>query len=422
MLQKMEEGFYISDHSNVTVHKSATVKFTHNRANRNGGAIFISNYSSMVFNEHHMYILQQCFDDKPNVRVQYLTRSLITVKFYNNTANEFGGDIFVNSSNIIFGDSTDVKFDGNCYIYNCLSHNISRTSTVHIANQSIIIFRGSSTAIFSNYNYSHNGSSGLMYIVHYSTITFEGNTTVNFIDNHFNFHGDNGGLMYTDDSSNITFKGNSTVNFTENHTNGNGGLIYIGRHSTIIFDGSTAVNFMNNLVNGIGGVMYNYGEFTTITFQGNSFVKFSFNDVDKAVMYIFGYSTTITFQDNSSVNFIYNYAATSKGGLMYMTDFDSNITFKGNCSVNFIYNIGNGGVMYIACSYITFTENSTVNFTENHTNGSGLIYIDYYSTIIFEGSTTVNFFNNLHYHGNGAVVYIDGYSVFTNITFRETLP
>ena len=85
-------GIYISDHSNVTIHKSATVKFTHNRANRNGGAIFLSNNSSIVFKEHH--ILQQCYDPDDmlyyTVADQYLERSLIIV-FYNNTVNKFGG-------------------------------------------------------------------------------------------------------------------------------------------------------------------------------------------------------------------------------------------------------------------------------------------------------------------------------------------
>ena len=35
-------GIYISDHSNVIVHKSANVKFTHNNVRRHGGAIFLT--------------------------------------------------------------------------------------------------------------------------------------------------------------------------------------------------------------------------------------------------------------------------------------------------------------------------------------------------------------------------------------------
>ena len=89
-------GIYISDHSNVTVHKSATVtvKFTHNRAKRNGGAIFINNHSCIVFKEHHK--LQKCYN-KPCYTAgdQHFTKSLIAVTFYDSTANNFGGDVYM---------------------------------------------------------------------------------------------------------------------------------------------------------------------------------------------------------------------------------------------------------------------------------------------------------------------------------------
>ena len=143
-------GIYISDHSNVTIHNSATVKFTHNRANRNGGAVFLANHSSIAFKEHHM--LQSCYDDKPyhTITDQYLTGSTF-IAFCNNTANKFGGNIYVHNSRVTFGDTADVKFDDNlCHVR--LPYNISAGSIVHMSDQSIMIFEGNSRVTFRNNN------------------------------------------------------------------------------------------------------------------------------------------------------------------------------------------------------------------------------------------------------------------------------
>ena len=143
-------GIYISDHSNVTVYKNATVKFTHNRANRNGGAIFLTNNSNIIFKENH--ILQQYYDKLYyTVGDQYPTRSLI-VAFYNNTANKFGGNIYVYNSKIMFDDDADIKFDGiSCHLLNHLPYKNSERSIVHTSDQSIMLFGGNSRVTFNNY-------------------------------------------------------------------------------------------------------------------------------------------------------------------------------------------------------------------------------------------------------------------------------
>ena len=44
-------GIVASDHSNVVVYKSATVNFTNNIANHYGGAVYLTNYSSILFKD-----------------------------------------------------------------------------------------------------------------------------------------------------------------------------------------------------------------------------------------------------------------------------------------------------------------------------------------------------------------------------------
>ena len=460
-------GIYISDHSNVTVHKSATVKFTHNRANINGGAIFLTNHSSITFKEHN--ILQPRYYEKLYYTVgdHHFTRSLIAVTFHNNTANEFGGELYVHNSRIIFGHSAEVNFKGNCKHSHLLCDDISGRSIVHISNQSIMVFGGNSSATFSWYtingdlmyttdssmiifegdsivNFFKNGADGnggVMYINHHSTITFEGNSTVNFRNNsaygnggvmyvdvsstitfegsstvHFisNFAYGNGGVMYTDGTSRstVTFEGNSTVNFYCNYAYGNGGVMYIDGtyRSTVTIDGNSTVNFTGNHAHGNGGVMYT-DNFSFITFKANSNVNFSKNYAhgNGGVVYIDHYST-ITFEGNSFVNFFNN-----NGGVMYIDD-SSAITFDRNCTVNFLNNIAdnNGGVMYIDdSSAITFDGHCTVNFLNNIAdNNGGVMYIDDSSTIIFKGNSAVNFSNN-GAKGNGGVMYTDHRSIIT---------
>ena len=429
-------GIYISHHSNVIVHNSATVKFIHNRANGKGGAIFLSNHSSIVFKEHHM--LQRCYDDKPYYTIgdQYLTRSIF-IEFCNNTANKFGGNIYVHKSRVIFGDIADVKFDDDLICHVRLPRNISARSIVHMNNQSNMIFEGNSRVTFSGnnkavtliystisfegistVNFTGNSAIGngrVMYIDDQSTIKFEGSSTINFINNTQTADG-KGCVMYIGNHSTIIFEGNSTVSFTNNTAYGNGGVMYIDYYSTITFEGNSTVSFTNNTAYGNGGVMY-IDYYSTIIFEGNSTVSFTNNTAygNGGVMYI-DYYPTIIFEGNSTVSFTNN-TAYGNGGVMYI-DYYPTIIFEGNSTVSFTDNIanGNGGVMYIeyfsynSRSVITFEGNSTVSFTDNTANDyGGVMCIDHYSTIIFDGNSTVSFTDNTVY-GNGGVMYIGYYS------------
>ena len=401
-------GIYISDHSNVTFCNSATVKFTHNRANRNGGAIFLNNHSSIVFKVHH--ILQQCYDDKlynDTVGDQYLTRSLF-IAFCNNTANNFGGNIYVHNSRVIFSDTADVQFDD--YLCCNLPYNSSERSKVHISNQSIMILEGNARVAFRNFQLL-NGDVKVVMLIN-SIISFEENSTVNFTGSHADSAG---GVMCIDHHSTIIFKGDSTVRFTNNSAVSDAGVMYIDDSSTIAFEGSSSVYFTDNVAYGNGGVMY-IDHFSTITFEGSSSVYFTDNVAygNGGVMYIDHFST-IVFEGSSSVDFIDN-SANSNGGVMYTDRDGSTIIIKGDCTVNFIDNFANsnGGVMYIDhFSTIAFEGSSSVYFTVNGANSNGgVVYIDHFSTITFEGSSSVYFTGN-GAHGNGGVMYTDDSSTIT---------
>ena len=440
-------GIFISNHSDVIIHRSARVNFTHNRAS-NGGAIFLTNHSSIVFKEYSTSYHSDTLGD------QYLSKSFITVKFYNNTVHFFGQDIYAHNSNVTVGDAATVTFNGNdCHI--CTS------SAVYANYHSTITFEGDSTVSF-DYDYV-DSIGGVMYIDFYSTVTFQGNSkvsfhcitisnstiyiakfstvsfketsSVEFIGNHVII-----GVLHIDDHSNITFQGNSIIKFTDNHALGNGGAIYIGDHCGITFEGNSTVNFAHNMAGNNGGAIYSDG-YSTITFEGNSTVTFSYNTAGNgAAMYFNGHSTItfqgkssvtfhdnqvtggnagvmymgshrnkIIFQGNSMVNFTYNYGVTN-GGVMYIHD-SSSVTFKGNCTVAFTNNYVdiNGGVMYINdFSFVTFQEKSQVTFIDNYATNGGVMYINHDCTITFDGNSAVTFVGNSA--SNGGVMYTDHYS------------
>ena len=444
-------GIFISNHSKVTFHKSATVNFTHNTANNNGGAIFLTNHSNVVFEEHPTTVYQ-CHDNTlyDTLSDQYLAKSL-TVTFYSNTANGFGQVIYAHNSNITVGGNANVTFNDNrraictnnaVYVnYHCtvtFEGNSKATfdcygEMMYIDVHSTITFQENSTAIFLNsyrcncYYYGINGGIYIMNISDNSIITFQGNSTVTFgasngvvmyiSDNSIitfqgnstvTFGANNNGVMYISDNSIITFQGNSTVTFGYNYE-----VMYISDNCNIIFQGNSTVTFVDNY----GGIMY-INDNCIITFQGNSTVTFTGNDdaIYGEVMYI-SHNSIITFQGNSTVTFGDNRHIYGNGGVMYIRD-NSNIIFQGNSTVTFTGNDAiNGGVMYIShSSTITFQGNSTVTFGDNHAGGNGgVMYISYNSIITFQGNSTVTFYNSQEVNLGGTMfIYYN-----SAITFKE---
>ena len=74
-----------------------------------------------------------------------------------------------------------------------------------------------------------------------------------------------GGVIYSWFNLNITFEGNSSVRFIENKAKENGGVIYSFTNTSITFNDFAIIMFENNNAL-IGGAVYsNDNTFTTVT-------------------------------------------------------------------------------------------------------------------------------------------------------------
>ena len=409
-------GIFISDHSNVTFHKSAIVNFTQNTANNNGGAIFLINQSSILFKDHPT-ALHQCHELHITIGYHYLDGISLTVTFLNNSANKFGAYIYVHSSNITIGDTASVMFKGD-RLYN------THSSFLYIEHYSAVTFEGKSTAIFYE-NAALKG--GVVYCV-LSTVTFEGNSTAMFrntfggvvhcVLSAVNFKGNSKVMFYRNrggmamsiaDHSNITFEENSTVTFNYNIVFSYGGVVHIN-FSEVTFKGNCTVIFHNNL-GGSGGIMYIIDHLNN-TFQGNCTVIFDDNKAyGDGIMYI-NDDSNVTFEGNSTVILHNNVAYNSY--TMIIAD-HSSITFEGYSTVTFDDNevTYNGGAVYSVLSAVTIKGNCEVTFQNNIANSSGTMYIDNHSNITFEENSTVTFDDNLADIYGGAM-----YIVHSVVTFK----
>ena len=94
-------GIVISDYSNVIFHTNATVSFENNAANNKGGAIFLTNHSSVIFKD-----CLKCRNDQCN-QMEH-----IIVVFDNNRAKN-GGAIYTENSCVIFGQCAEVNITSN---------------------------------------------------------------------------------------------------------------------------------------------------------------------------------------------------------------------------------------------------------------------------------------------------------------------
>ena len=298
-------GIFISDHSNVIFHKSATVNFTNNRATNNGGAIFLSNHSSILFKDH--FTSHQCFNELYNILGD---RNFTIVTFYQNTADQLGQDIYAHISNITVGDHATVALHGSGQDYH---HN---SGAIYAEHYSTITFEGNSKTTCNDYWAESNG--GAVYVTDCSTVTFKENSTATFNNN----RAENGGAVYTNFST-ITFEGNSTVTFSD--ISSEGGAVYFDGDSVIKFEGNCMVTFNNNIPHSFGGAMY--ADFSTITFKGNSKVMFANNTADHDGGAVSIESCDVSFEENSTITFNNN-EANSNVGAVYIES--SNITLKEN--------------------------------------------------------------------------------------------
>ena len=378
-------GIFISNYSVVIFHNNAIVKFRRNTALNNGGAIYLTNHSSVFFQQNHMLYHNSNLLNNETFKAVIL--------FNHNRANKFGKNIYAYHSYVTFGNNTVVIFNG--------SWEHGKSSALYIEHYSKITFEGTSEVTLTQYEYNYGAA---LYIHHQSEVTFKGYATVNFYDN-VGLH--QSGALYVH-YSNATFTGNCNVIFDYNI---NEGALYI-RNSFIRFQEYSTVMLSNNEAHD-GGGMY-IAKSSTIKFQGNATIKFDNNNSSNngGAVYIEDHST-MTFEANSMVK-VYNNKAGNNGGVMYVDNY-SNITFEENSTAEFYKNEAqnDAGAVYITSnSAVTFTGMSTVKFNKNNATYGGVIYALDYSILAFKENSTVTFNNDKAYYG-GAV-----FADFSTITFK----
>ena len=180
----------------------------------------------------------------------------------------------------------------------------------------------------------------------------------------------------------ITFEGNSSVVFV-NNTADYGGTI--GSNGQITIDGNSSVVFVNNTAD-YGGAIGSNGQ---ITFEGNSSTVFVNNTADYggAIHCYNGYNV---FGGNSTTEFNNN-VATYNGGAIYCLS--SNTSFKEFSATVFRHNIADygGAVSAEIHSNIMFSQNSTVSFTKNKATFGAATYSNGDSKVFTKGNSTIVF-------------------------------
>ena len=436
-------GIFINDYSKVVFYKTATVFFGENTAKINGGAMYIDNNSIIAFEGNSKVLLatNKAYGDGGAMYIN--NNSIITIEgnskvtFYDNKASVNGGAMYIDSNSIItfegnskvtfydnkasgdggamFIDSNSIiTFEGNSDVWLATNKAYGDGGAMFIDNNSIIAFKGN-YEVWLETNKAY-GDGGAMYIVNNSIITFEGYSYVMLENNEASGHG---GAMFIDNNSIITFERNSTVTVVlyTNKAYGDGGAMYIVNNSIITFEGYSYVMLENNEASGHGGAMF-IDNNSIITFEGTSSVIFYDNEAsgDGGAMYIDS-NSIIIFEGNSTVRLETNKASrsafdnvgahvnldyynptviSSNGGAMYI-DYNSTVIFQGNCSVTFHHNRvdSDGGAMYINNnSTATCKDTSRVIFAFNNAGNGGAVYLLYNSTFMFEENSFAEFTHN----------------------------
>ena len=403
-------GIFISNHSTVVFHKNAKITFTKNTANSNGGAVFLTEHSSILFpsnftlNQYHPHY----------VNTLHINEETATAITFDSNKAQYGGAIYAVKSNVIFGKETVVKFNGNEAFD-------GSGGALNVGDHSNITFEGNCKVSFTE-NEVYHGAGGAMHVGNCSTVEFEGNTVVTFEGNEaiyadYKFNG-NGGAIYANNYSVITFKGNSVLKLSHNSAiSSNGGAIYIDGYSTLTCEGDSRIMLNANVAN-YGGAVRIDGH-SSLVCKGNSTISFNeqVNILYGGGLYVS--QSYVTFQGTSRV--IFNNNDGLFGGAVYINK-TSNVAFSGNSAILF-YNNRQGAIYVYHYSVVEISENSTINFTNNQ-NGEvgGSVNIKDNSVIVFKGKSVATFIHNGAPSGgsmagvNNSTISFNGNST---ITFKD---
>ena len=436
-------AIYIKDYSNVIFDKNSKVNFIQNSAHDRGGAILLTNHSICSFDHnsyitfHNNYATSGIIYSSASSNVTFKATSEIT--FSSNLVRLHGAAIYsADNSHVMFKENTKVILTNNRVISAGGSNRYNHGGIIYSLQYSNISFEGNSTTVFSNNTaevgggifidsysnlsfqensntvFSNNTADyggGGIFIGSYSNLSFQENSTTVFSNNTADY---GGGGIFIDSYSNLSFQENSTTVFSNNTADYGGGGIFIGSYSNLSFQENSSTVFTNNTADYGGGGIY-IGSYSNLSFQENSNTVFSNNTAHNAGggMLIY-YSSNIFFQENSNTVFSNNTA--KYGGGIYIGSY-SNLSFQENSNTVFSNNTADygGGIDIGLYSNLSFQENSNTVFSNNtaHNTGGGIL-IYYSSNIFFQENSNTVFSNNTAKYGGG--IYIGSYS---NLSFQE---
>ena len=413
---------YLSTH--IMLHINEKVSFVNNIA-ENGAGIYVSNYSTVLF------------DEKSNV------------KFINNFVNQYGAAIYCSlNSNVTFTGNAEVMFIDNIVSFNNInvlfggtifSGNYGRISfeenstilfinntadfgaAILSLNNSVIIYKDRSRVMFNN-NTAH--SCGALTSALFSRIIYSDSCEVIYNANAVSFtlatNDRSAGAICTLQTVDVLFSGNSVVKFI-NNTAGGSGAIVLSESSAIMINHSLII--FNNNVNvakySSGGAFACYKN-SNITVKGNSIVTFDSNKATQNGGAIHLYNTCkIIFEDDCMATFINNVAL--YGGAVYF-NYLSNLFVKGNATVVFDKNkaLHGGAICIYDKAGIILEENSITSFYSNlATVGGGAVSVLNNSSITFKNYIAIHFTNNGAQYG--AAIYLDKTATMVNISDADNI-
>ena len=405
-----EGALYCGDNSYVTFDKSVSVQFVNNSA-QVGGAIHSPQNCDCII----------AFDGNSSVT------------FASNRADNNGGAMS-GSATITFDENASTIFVNN--VAAPVEDYVGGRGGAISVNYSSILFNGSTSIKFDNNKASDDG--GAIYGVS-SAITSDNNASITFLNNRVTstvtYTGGRGGAISVIYSS-ISFNGSTSIKYDANTAYYSGGAIY-GVSSAITSDGFASITFLNNraislVADGGRGGAISVSNYSSIIVNGNTSIQFEKNTAPYSGGAIYGNDSAIIFDGNASITFLNNRATSivgngGRGGAISVNY--SSISFNGSTSIKFDNNKASddGGAIYGVSSTITSDNNVSITFLNNrvtstvtYTGGRGGAISVIYSSISFNGSTSIKYDANTAYYSGGAIYGVssaitsDG---FASITF-----
>ena len=395
-------GIYISDYSTLTFVNNSEVTFIQNSAKYKGGAVFLRNHSSIIFNQNDFIN-----NGATNGTVYSDAWSNVTFKgncyvtFSGNSATEYGAAIYSDNSLVTFTGNSNVTFSSN-HAFNAYG------GTIYSINFSNISFEGSSTTLFINNNANRGGA---IFSSDHSSISFEGNSNTTFSNN-------KGGAILHNNFGSISFKGNASTMFSSNTANFGGGAIQLFKHVNMFFGGNSATAFIDN-DSDHGGAIFCYVN-CSISHEGISGTVYKNNTADYGGAIFSNISSIVYFNRNSTVVFSDNMANYDGGAVFSYGD----VSFNGYSNNEFRDNTANdnGGAVFSGGGDISFNGYSNTEFRDNTANDNGGAVFSGGGDISFNGYSNTEFRDNTA-NDNGGAVFSGGgdisFNGYSNTEFRD---